>query len=627
VASGFLNTLDRFAPIHAARDDRRRARLTAGVLLTTAASAPLIAAPYAFAGAPVVAGGSLAAGTLAAAMLPLLRAGRLEAASQAAIGLLYVLLVALAALSGGLQAPALPWLVILPMLALGLSHRSAALVWTMFVVAAVSAFYVLQASGVSLPSALDAGALPAVQFCALLGLALLVLAVATLFEVTRQQAAAEVDVSHRQLAGARDVLQKALVATRAAAATKNQFLANVSHEIRTPLNGVVGMTGLLLETPLSDEQREYAETARQCGESLLSVVDGILDFAQLESGRVELQTQDVQLRGLIAEVLSRVDGPARERGLALVCDVAPEVPEALRGDADRLRQVLGNLVSNAVKFTERGEVQLSVTLAEAGGADPVLRFEVRDTGIGLTADQQRRLFRPFVQADETNARKYGGTGLGLVIVKELVTIMGGRLGVQSEYGQGSTFWFTLRLLRQAAAHRDLQSDLAHLRVLVVDPDAASRRIVAAHLAHAGLDVGLAEDALAGLDALRSAYHAGRPFDLALVEVQMPHMDGLELAAEIRADPALARLPLVALASADDAANRERAREAGIARYLTKPADSEQLLEALAELLLPEGAPATNGRAVDGDSAPDTRRTQDAGSVDVPDPQGVHSGPA
>ncbi|MHC5212286.1 MAG: ATP-binding protein [Planctomycetota bacterium] len=592
--SGFVTLLDRYVPDDPARDGKRRARLTAGVLLTTAVTAPVIGAPYALAGAWVVTSVSLGAGALAACMLPVLRSGRHALSSQAAIGLLYLLLLGLSAMSGGLHAPALPWLAILPMLALGLSGRNAAVVWTMFVVAAVSFFYVLQASGAPLPGALGSGALPVVHFSSLMGLAVFVLAVGTLFEATRSQAAREAAASHRQLAGARDVLQKALVATRAAATAKNQFLANVSHEIRTPLNGVVGMTGLLLETPLNEEQREYAEAARQCGDSLLSVVGDMLDFAQLESGKLEIGKQDIQLRELVTDVLHVADASARKSGLALACEVAPEVPERLRGDPSRLRQVLNNLLHNAVKFTERGEVQLSITLepvsGPAPGRAPALRFEVKDTGIGLTTEQQQRLFRPFAQADDSNARKYGGTGLGLVIAKELVELMGGRLGVQSEYGHGSTFWFTMRL-EQQAAQRDRAEDLAHVRVLVVDPDATSRRIVQAHLDGVGLRVDEAVDALEGLDALRAAYHGGRPYDVVFVEVQMPHMDGLELAAEIRGDPALARLPIVALTSTGDASNRERAQRAGIQSYLTKPAEGAQLIDAVASLLLPDGAPA------------------------------------
>jgi CheY-like chemotaxis protein len=297
------------------------------------------------------------------------------------------------------------------------------------------------------------------------------------------------------------------------------------------------------------------------------------------------------------------------RGLALVCSVDSDVPEAVRGDPDRLRQVLCNLLANAVKFTDRGEVQLRVALERAGAPGPVLRFEVQDTGIGLTTEQQQRLFQPFTQADGSNARRYGGTGLGLAIAKELVEMMGGRLGVRSEFGQGSTFWFSVRLEPAPDDRHARPDDLTHLRVLVVDPDATSRRIVQARLGGHGLGVD-------GLDALRAAYHGGRPYDLVLVEVQMPHMDGLELAAELRADPVLARLPIVALASTGDAENRERARAAGIRRYLTKPAESGELVDAVTELLLP-GRPAAagNGAATTGPARDDgsTRAPTDTAS--------------
>ncbi len=358
------------------------------------------------------------------------------------------------------------------------------------------------------------------------------------------------------------------------------------------MNGVIGMTGLLLDTDLDPEQREYAETVRVSGENLLTIINDILDFSKIEAGKLHLEIIDFDLRTTVEEVVSLVGERAQNKGLELASLVEYGVPTALRGDPGRLSQVLTNLLGNAIKFTEEGEVILRAKMNEETDDAAVVRFEVSDTGIGMTEEQQERLFQSFSQADASTTRKYGGTGLGLAISKQLVELMGGEIGLDSEPGNGSTFWFTVPLEKQPEGAQEAtpspRTDLAGLRVLVVDDNETNRRIVHHQIISWGMGNGSAEGGQRALEMLRAAAERGKPYDLAILDMHMPKMDGLTLASIIKGDPAIGSTRLVLLTSLGRRGDSEEARRVGIEAYLTKPVRQSQLHDALATLM---GSPA------------------------------------
>ncbi len=403
-----------------------------------------------------------------------------------------------------------------------------------------------------------------------------------IFEYVKDTAHRELSEQHRELAATKE-------AAEAASLAKSQFLANMSHEIRTPMNGVLGMAEVLLGTDLNDKQRNIAKTVLRSGEALLSLLNDILDYSKIEAGKLELEDINFDLRECVEETTQLFAEKAHKKGLELALDLHDDVPVALRGDPGRLRQTLINLLNNAIKFTEYGEVFVRITTLGKEQDYAHLCFEVRDTGIGIAPEAREHIFEAFSQADGTTTRKYGGTGLGLAICKQLCEMMGGKIMVESTLGKGSVFRFTVRLKiashplnPEVAGHPHLKD----LRVLIVDDNATCRDILHRQVLSWGMRNGCAENGQNALEMLKKAASVGEAYDLVILDRMMPGMDGLELARAIKVDSAISSVRLILLTSIGQNNDAETMNRHGISAYLVKPALQSQLFNSITSVIAP-----------------------------------------
>ena len=492
--------------------------------------------------------------------------------------------------SGGLYSPVIPWFAFGPVTAtlmLGFNRNT---LWWLFVNAAcVLAFGVVGMVGIELPMEFNKQYSGFFFAACQIGLVFTLLIHTRIFDSEKNRALGEVETKNVELHTALRETAQARHKAEAATATKSAFLANMSHEIRTPMNAIIGMCHLALKTDMTPRQRDYLHKAQQSSQHLLAIINDILELSKVEAGKLELEIGEFSLERLLIKVADLLGDKAESKGLELLFDVAHDVPDALKGDALRLSQMLINYASNALKFTDTGEIDILVRLQEQTDQRVVLRFEVRDTGIGLTEDQIGNLFHSFQQADVSTTRKYGGTGLGLSITKVLAQQMGGDVGVTSVSGKGSTFWFTVNLELGSRNTRqlELQSDMRGRRVLVVDDVENTRQVLSEMLGWMRFVASTADTGEAALQEIGRADAAGQPYDVVLLDWHMPGMDGATTARRLRAMPLIHRPSLVALTHQrleEVDAVTAAGNTVQIGATLSKPVAPSKLFDALMELL-------------------------------------------
>ena len=404
-----------------------------------------------------------------------------------------------------------------------------------------------------------------------------------LAEDSLRQAKEEFEQTNQQLEAAIERANIMALDAETANMAKSEFLANMSHEIRTPMNGVIGMTGLLLDTELTPRQREYAEIARNSGNSLMTIINEILDFSKIEAGKLNIEILDFDLRRTLEDVVDSLSLTAFEKDLELTCLIRHDVPALVQGDPGRLRQILVNLAGNAIKFTQKGEVIIRADVEKEDDTAVTIRFSVCDTGIGIPRDRTDLLFRSFSQVDASTTRKYGGTGLGLAISKRLAEMMGGRIGVESEEGKGSTFWFTAVFKKQPEDHEveiAVPEDIRGKRILIVDDNETNRLVLKEQLISWNCRFDEASNGIEALDKLHGALADEDPFAIAIVDMLMPEMNGETLGRRIKEEPELTNTMLVMLSSVGQRGDARHAKEIGFAAYLTKPVKQSQLFDCL-----------------------------------------------
>ena len=491
------------------------------------------------------------------------------------------LVVGAAWLEGGLGAPGVLWFPVVPLVAMLIAGRGAAILWAGVMAAALVAFWALERRGVRVVFTLDESGLALLRCTLAIAAISVFVAIGFIFESLKMDALRSLEEANRALAGARD---QAEAATR----TKSEFLATMSHEIRTPLHGIFGMTELALDTNDEGERRDFILRSRTCAETLMTIINDILDFSRIEAGKLDLERTAFDVRAVVDAVLDTLAVEVGRKGLELVGCVDDAVPARVWGDPGRLRQILINLAANAVKFTERGAVVVRVEgvpeTADGGASAVLLRATVRDSGIGIPGEKQTAIFEAFAQADSSTTRRYGGTGLGLAITQRLVGLMGGSVTLESEPGAGSTFTVTMRL--GVAAPPPLPvANVRGLRVLVVDGSGASRAHLRHTLAAWGCECTLAAGGDEATAALARAGRSARPFDVVLVDRAMAEPSGTTTAARLAGHPGAAGLPLIVLVPSGAGVRRDDGTS--FAAAVSKPLKSGALLAALASMAGPD----------------------------------------